>query len=259
MPRRETEEAVARAAPIEAALAATGARDVAAHGPAAQLAGSGSGDPVAGELRRAGILPLLVLELLAQAPSYGNRLIDGIGELSGGLLAVNPNTMYPLLRRLEDDGLVTGSWEHEQRRSRRFYEITPAGELERERLREDVAPRLAAVALSVERLRAALEPGDPGPASHMSRARAGIEVPGRSVAQAEALWYDTARWASFVDGLAHIYAVEGEHPQAGVGRQVGVVPRRARARAASSVAGPRARPRAGLRRPGHADRAAARR
>ena len=49
----------------------------------------------------------------------------------------------------------------------------------------------------------------------MSRARAGIEVPGRSVAQAEALWYDTARWASFVDGLAHIYAVEGEHPQAG--------------------------------------------
>ena len=39
VPRRETEEAVARAAPIEAALAATGARDVAARGPAAQLGG----------------------------------------------------------------------------------------------------------------------------------------------------------------------------------------------------------------------------
>ena len=153
--RRETEEAVARAAPIEAALAAAGAHEVA--GP--QLGGSGSGDPVAAELRRAGILPLLVLQLLADEPSYGNRLIDGIAELSGGLLTVNPNTMYPLLRRLEDQQLVTGSWEHEQRRSRRFYAITPAGEAERERLRAAVAPRLAAVAVSVARLRAALEGG----------------------------------------------------------------------------------------------------
>ena len=69
-------------------------------------AGAGSADPVAGELRRAGVVPLLVLELLGGGPSYGNRLIDGIAELSGGLLAVNPNTMYPLLRSLEDRGLA---------------------------------------------------------------------------------------------------------------------------------------------------------
>lgn len=159
VPRRETEEAVARAAPIEAALAATGAGDAVVAGRPESPAGSGSGDPVAGELRRAGILPLLVLQLLGDGPSYGNRLIDGIAELSGGLLSVNPNTMYPLLRRLEDEGLVTGSWEHEQRRSRRFYAITPAGVEERERLRAGVAPRLAAVAVSVDRLRVALEGG----------------------------------------------------------------------------------------------------
>ena len=165
MPRRETEEAVARAAPIEAALAATGARDVAAHG---RPRSSGARAPATRSPASCGApasCSCWCSSCWRRRPSYGNRLIDGIGELSGGLLAVNPNTMYPLLRRLEDDGLVTGSWEHEQRRSRRFYEITPAGELERARLREDVAPRLAAVALSVERLRAALDPGDPGPAS----------------------------------------------------------------------------------------------
>lgn len=49
----------------------------------------------------------------------------------------------------------------------------------------------------------------------MSRVRASVGVPGRSAAQAEALWYDTARWAAFVDGLAHVHAVEGEYPQVG--------------------------------------------
>jgi DNA-binding PadR family transcriptional regulator len=155
VPRSETDEAVAHAAPLEAARAATGApaREAAPSEPAA---GAGSGDPVAGELRRSGVIGLLVLQLLGDGPSYGNRLIEQIADLSGGLLAVNPNTMYPLLRSLEQRGLVTSYWEHPERRSRRFYAITPEGEHERERLRTEVAPRLEAVAVSVERLRAVL-------------------------------------------------------------------------------------------------------
>ena len=144
MPHRETEQAVADAAPLEVARAAAGA---------APAAGAGSADPVAGELRRAGVLPLLVLHLLGDGRSYGNRLIERIAEVSDGLLAVNPNTMYPLLRDLESRGLIEGEWEHPERRSRRFYALTQAGEQERERLREAVAPRLDAVALAVGRLR----------------------------------------------------------------------------------------------------------
>jgi PadR family transcriptional regulator, regulatory protein PadR len=144
MPHRETEQAVADAAPLEVARAAAGA---------APAAGAGSADPVAGELRRAGVLPLLVLHLLGDGRSYGNRLIERIAEVSDGLLAVNPNTMYPLLRDLESRGLIAGEWEHPERRSRRFYALTQAGEQERERLREAVAPRLDAVALAVGRLR----------------------------------------------------------------------------------------------------------
>lgn len=144
MPHRDTERAVAEAASLETARAATGA-------PAA--AGAGSADPVAGELRRAGVLPLLVLHLLADGRSYGNALIERIAEVSDGLLVVNPNTMYPLLRDLEARGLVAGEWEHPERRSRRFYALTDAGAAERERLRTDVGPRLDAVVLAVGRLR----------------------------------------------------------------------------------------------------------
>jgi DNA-binding PadR family transcriptional regulator len=149
VPRSETERAVAEAAPLDAARAAAGA---AAPGP-------GTGDPVAGELRRAGVLPLLVLHLLADGPSYGNRLIERIGEVTGGMLTVNPNTMYPLLRALEARGLAEGSWEHPERRSRRFYAITAAGEAERERLRAEVGPRLEAVERSVRALREELGAG----------------------------------------------------------------------------------------------------
>ena len=147
MSRRSTEQAVARAAPIESAREAAGV---------AGAGGPGTADPVAGELRRAGIVPLLVLHLLSAGPSYGNALIEGISVCSGGLIDVNPNTMYPLLRSLEEQGLVTGEWEHPERRSRRFYAITAEGEKERARLASAVTPRLAEVAGSLERLRSEL-------------------------------------------------------------------------------------------------------
>lgn len=145
--RRATTRAVAEAAPLEAAKAAAGA-------PAAR--GSGSGDPLVAELRRAGLLPLLVLHLLADGPSYGNRLMERIGELTGGLVAVNPNTMYPLLRSLEERGLIAGEWEHPERRSRRFYRVTAAGRRERAGLAAELAPRLDALASAIETLRAEL-------------------------------------------------------------------------------------------------------
>ncbi len=144
MPHRDTEQAVADAAPLEAARVAAGTPPA---------AGAGSADPVAGELRRAGVIPLLVLHLLGDGRSYGNQLIERIAQVSDGLLVVNPNTMYPLLRDLEARGLLAGEWEHPERRSRRFYALTAEGALERERLRADVAPRLDAVALAVGRLR----------------------------------------------------------------------------------------------------------
>ena len=141
MPRRQTERAVADAAPLETARRAAGAR------------GAGSQDPLVGELRRAGLLPLLVLHFLAGEPSYGNQLMDRVTELTGGLIAVNPNTMYPLLRSLEADGLLSGHWDPPDRRSRHCYEITPAGEAQRRRLAGVLAPSLDALANTIDVIR----------------------------------------------------------------------------------------------------------
>jgi PadR family transcriptional regulator PadR len=138
----------------EAAVAETAARsDVRAAAGARAAAGPGSADPLLGGLRRAGLLRLLVLHLLGQGPSYGNQLMEHVGELTGGLVGVNPNTMYPLLRTLEAEGLVAGEWEHPERRSRRFYRLTQPGADERDRLVLELGPRLDELASAVDLLR----------------------------------------------------------------------------------------------------------
>jgi DNA-binding PadR family transcriptional regulator len=114
----------------------------------------GSHDPLIGDLRRAGLLALLVLHYAAREPCYGNQLIERIGTLTGGALRVNPNTMYPLLRSLEADGLLAGTWENPERRSRRFYRVTEAGEAERERLASELRPRLERISRSIRSMRA---------------------------------------------------------------------------------------------------------
>jgi PadR family transcriptional regulator, regulatory protein PadR len=90
-----------------------------------------------------------VLHLLAREPTYGNRLIDSIEKLTQGAISVNPNTMYPLLRDLEARGLVDARWEHPDRRTRRYYSITPAGRREYKRLKAEVEPFLDSVIHSV--------------------------------------------------------------------------------------------------------------
>ena len=112
-----------------------------------------AGDPLIGDLRRAGLLPLLVLHYLSAERCYGNQLMERIATLTGGTVAVNPNTMYPLLRQLEAKGLAEGSWEHPERRSKRFYAITDAGRAEYERLCEEIGPRLLRIAGSIEAIR----------------------------------------------------------------------------------------------------------
>jgi DNA-binding PadR family transcriptional regulator len=143
---KRTEAAVAATSSLDEATVAAGAR-------ASRRGGPGGTDPLIGDLRRGGLLPLLVLHLCAAGPTYGNQLMERIGNLTAGTVAVNPNTMYPLLRTLEADGFIAGEWEHPERRSRRFYRITPAGEAERTRLAKEVGPRLDAIAHGIERIR----------------------------------------------------------------------------------------------------------
>jgi DNA-binding PadR family transcriptional regulator len=106
-----------------------------------------------GPVKSKTVLPVLVLHLLEERPDHGLALMQRIEGLCGGLLAVNTNTVYPLLRRLEERGFVTGQWEHPTKRSRRLYHITPAGRERLARIKANMLPYLQMLSESVQRLR----------------------------------------------------------------------------------------------------------
>ena len=113
-------------------------------------------DVFGGELRRRDVFPLLVLHLIAREPAYGNRLIEDIEAMTDGAITLNPNTIYPLLRELEAGGMIEGSWEHPDKRTRRYYAITPGGRREYRRLRAELEPFLDSVVRTVTLVKSAI-------------------------------------------------------------------------------------------------------
>jgi PadR family transcriptional regulator PadR len=84
-----------------------------------------SSEPSLTELRR-GVLGPCVLALLAQRPRFGLEVVRELAA-AGGLLT-SDGTVYPLLNRLRDAGLVTSQWQDaEGERARRYYFITDDG------------------------------------------------------------------------------------------------------------------------------------
>jgi PadR family transcriptional regulator PadR len=74
------------------------------------------------ELRR-GCLTLAVLAAL-RAEQYGYTLRKALAEQG---LVVDEGTLYPLLRRLEAQGLLASEWREEAKRNKRFYRLSPEG------------------------------------------------------------------------------------------------------------------------------------
>ncbi|HYO87902.1 MAG TPA: helix-turn-helix transcriptional regulator [Candidatus Limnocylindrales bacterium] len=75
------------------------------------------------ELRR-GIVVLAVLRLMDSA-SYGYNLIQRLAALG---LEVEEGTLYPLLRRLEKQGLLNSEWDTTESRPRKYYSISATGQ-----------------------------------------------------------------------------------------------------------------------------------
>ena len=93
-----------------------------------------------------GTLALMVLKTLeVLGPVHGYGLARRIEQISGDLLAVNQGTLYPLLLRLEQDGVITSAWgTSENNRRARFYQLTAAG---RRRLRLETQEWVATAGL----------------------------------------------------------------------------------------------------------------
>lgn len=125
------------------------------------------GEVISGPIKSKTVFPVLVLHLLAEEPDHGSGLMARIEALCHGLLAVNTNTIYPLLRRLEERGFIVGEWEHPTKRSRRYYRITDDGRARLDRIKSGMLPYLDMLAASVERLRSELY-SDPGAVARAS-------------------------------------------------------------------------------------------
>jgi len=84
------------------------------------------------ELRR-GCLIVAVLAQLRQE-HYGYTLRKALDDLG---LAIDEGTLYPLLRRLETQGLLASEWREENKRNKRFYRLSAQGELILQKLLEE--------------------------------------------------------------------------------------------------------------------------
>lgn len=76
-----------------------------------------------------GILEILVLKLLEKEKKYGYQLIMELKEKSNALFSVKEGTLYPILYRLEEEGLVTNEWSVPQGKevSKKYYQISDSG------------------------------------------------------------------------------------------------------------------------------------
>lgn len=73
------------------------------------------------------ITGLLIMRILKDRPAYGNQIADEIKRVTEDTIKPNPNFIYPLLRKMEEEGYVAGSWENPNTRGKRIYTITQRG------------------------------------------------------------------------------------------------------------------------------------
>ena len=75
-----------------------------------------------------GTLDLLILRALELAPMHGVGVADRIHQVTRGAFNVKAGSLFPALRRLEQQGWVEGQWgPSENNRRARYYTLTPSG------------------------------------------------------------------------------------------------------------------------------------
>jgi len=84
------------------------------------------------ELRRGCLIVAVLAQLRVE--QYGYTLRKALADDG---LAIDEGTLYPLLRRLETQGLLVSQWREEDKRNKRFYHLSPVGEKILEQLLEE--------------------------------------------------------------------------------------------------------------------------
>lgn len=83
-----------------------------------------------GQVFTKGLLPIYVLHILKSGPTNGNEISTKITERTNGLWTPSTGGIYPLLKKLEKQGLVICEWDDPKKKFQKFYSLTPLGEME---------------------------------------------------------------------------------------------------------------------------------
>ena len=82
-----------------------------------------------------GTLDMLILKTLSLQPMHGLGISNRIDQITDGVFKVKPGSLFPALKRMEQEGWIDGDWrESENRRRAKYYTLTKAG---RRRLGEE--------------------------------------------------------------------------------------------------------------------------
>ena len=84
------------------------------------------------ELRRGSLVMAVLARLRTEQYGYSLRV-----ALAQDGLEMEESTLYPLLRRLEGQGLLVSEWREEEKRRKRFYRLSPEGEAVLKRLHDE--------------------------------------------------------------------------------------------------------------------------
>jgi len=92
-----------------------------------------------------GHLEALVLAVLADEPLHGYAVIEALRDRSEGAFELAEGTLYPVLHRLEDEGLLSSAWTDAVGRRRRVYRLTRRGRSALARRRDEWSSFVRAV------------------------------------------------------------------------------------------------------------------
>ena len=76
-----------------------------------------------------GILPMLILQIISDEKDYGYNIVNRFNARCVAGMDIKEGTLYPILYKLEEDGLVISEWEipHDKMRVKKYYSITQKG------------------------------------------------------------------------------------------------------------------------------------
>jgi transcriptional regulator len=111
--------------------------------------GMGAEDKQSGLVQ--GTLHMLILKTLALEPLHGYGIGVRLEQISKGVFQVNAGSLFPAIRRLERDGLITGEWRvTENNRRAKYYTLTSQGRAKLKRETRDWEVQTTAIARILE-------------------------------------------------------------------------------------------------------------